>query len=261
MALQTLFTGNAAPPPKIDSKRTQRAERRRALEELLQQHDRVREAFATTQGEFDDQDRKIRRALLNPTGEYLDYQAEEERRRCLRNTADKAKAELLAFERVNDIDAIQAELKKIATEEDADERVAARQEVIQMMAAFEQEILQTGAARWGEIKRRLIETESRWPGQRVVLDLPHIPDGIFAPHGVRSIPVWFRERLCAVEPGLFDQNDPCAQELILCGRKARSSSGTRSRPRGTDLSSDGLLTSTDWRLPSFADWNDIQFDH
>jgi hypothetical protein len=81
-----------------------------------------------------------------------------------------------------------------------------------------------------EIRQPLIEIENRWPGQRVAIDLPHIPDGFFVPDGLRSLPIWFREVLCAAEQGLFEADDPVRQRIA--DMKAQGSVNIRypSRP-------------------------------
>jgi hypothetical protein len=197
----------------MTSEQIRRSERRSVLEEVLEQHTQLQQAVAIAQGDFDDQDRKVRQSFLNPTGDYVDYQAEDERLRSLKIAVDRAKSELAHFERVNDLDAARAELKTILAEEDADARAAARREAVEMMMRFDEQVLRPAEARWAEIRQRLIEIENRWPGQRVVVDLPHLVDGIFYPHGTRSICTWYREVMCAAEPELFDPDDPVRQKI------------------------------------------------
>ena len=208
MTLRTLFSNTPAPPPEMTSEHVRRSERRRVLEQVLQQYVRLQQAVETAQGDFDYQDREVRRALLNPSGEFVDYRAEDERRRSLKITVDEAKAELAQFERVNDVDSAHAELKTIAADEDAEEMTAARQELIRLMMDFGAQILQPGAVRWTAIAQLGDEIESRWPGQRLTSDLPHIPPGFFTTGGgLRSVPIWFHEVMCLAAPESFPADD------------------------------------------------------
>ena len=117
------------------------------------------------------------------------------------------------FEKTNHITALQAELADINSNIDAWERAAARRKLIELMVAFEADILRPGVKRWEEILQLGNEIERRWPNQRMTCDLPCLPPGIFSLDGMRSLPVWFKETLCAAEPGLFEPDDPVRQKI------------------------------------------------
>ena len=217
-------------------------ERSTQLEQVVREHAALREAVSSAQSAFETHDRFLRDRYLNPAQPAdlgIEDSVEEQRRRSLRYALGEAQLALAEFEKKYDIPAIRAELADIQANADLRERAAARREVIDMMVAFDHEVLRIAEARWSEIRRRLIEVEDRWPGQRVVVDLPHAPDGIFYPDGPRSIPVWYREKLCLAQADLFDEHDPVRARIDAM--RAQGNIIIRDPSRfGADLSSDGL---------------------
>jgi len=176
----------------------------------------LREAVSQAQIAFETHDRQLRDKYLNATGPAeIDNEesAEEQRRRSLMHALCEAQAALAAFEEKQNIAAVEAELADIRANGDSRERAAARQEMLEMLLAFDKEVLRVAEARWAAIRQRLIDIENRWPGQRTVVDLPHLVDGIFYPCGPRSICAWYREVLCAAAPELFDPSDPIRQKI------------------------------------------------
>ena len=191
-------------------------QRRAQLEQIIRDHATVREAVAHTQTAFENHDRFLRDRYLNPARPAevgLEDSVEEQRRRSLRFALGEAQLALAEFEKRHDIPTVQAELADIQANGDVRERAAARQRLIELMMAFEADILRAGAERWAEILQLANQIEEHWPGQRMTCDLPCIPPGFFVPDGVRSVPVWFREKMCEAEPALFDANDPVRQKI------------------------------------------------
>jgi hypothetical protein len=190
-----------------------RAERKSQLETILAQHEALRTAVVRAQGESERQDGFLRDVEAQPAklaalGED-GFDAETKKRTSLRMVWGKAQLALSQFERENKIAAIRAELAGIVAEEDLEAQRAARQELLTLMHEFQREILDVGAELQAAIDERLAEVERRWPGQRVQLNLPHMPPTIFTTHGgLRSLPLWHRECLAAAAPELFPADDP-----------------------------------------------------
>jgi hypothetical protein len=152
-------------------------------------------------------------SVNSPTSEIEDS-AEEQQRRSFLDALGETQVALHKFEKTHDMPAVEAELADIRENADARERAEARRQLIGLMTVFETEILRPGAARWSEIEQLGDEVESRWPGQRLTTDLPHIPPGIFTTGvGLRSVPIWFREVICAAQPELFGEDDPVRQKI------------------------------------------------
>ncbi len=192
-------------------------ERRAQLEQIVRQHAVLREAVSGAQIAFETHDCFLRNRYLNPTGIAQtgpEDSTEEERRRSLRQELREAQLALVDFERKHDLPAVEAELADIRANGDAREGAAARLELIAKMVAFEAEILRTGEARWSEIAQLGDEIERRWPGERLTMDLPPISPSIFTTGGgLRSIPAWFGEMMCQVEPEFFEADDPVLQKI------------------------------------------------
>jgi hypothetical protein len=192
---------------------TARPEERRAqLEQIVRDHAALREAVGHAQVAFETHDRFLRDRYLNPAQPAavgIEDDVEEQRRRSLRYALGEAQLALAEFEKTHDVKAVEAELADIRDNADERERGAARQKLIDLMMAFEADILQPGAARWTEIAKLGDEIERRWPNQRLTTDLPHIPPGVFTTGGgLRSVPIWFHESMCVVAPEAFPADDP-----------------------------------------------------
>jgi hypothetical protein len=186
-------------------------DRRAHLEEVLGDHAVLQADVTNAQSAFETQDGILRDRYIHPTcsteiGNEDD--AEEQRRRSLRNALGQAQLKLVEFENEHNISAIKTELADILANADAREQAAARRKIVELMMSFEARVLRPGAAQWAEIQRLGDEIEDRWPGLRLTTDLPHMPPGVFMQDGLRSITVWFREVLCAAQPDLFAPDDP-----------------------------------------------------
>lgn len=209
MGLTTLFNNSTGSEMAPVANYANPRERRAELEEVLSEHATLLGAVAEAQKTFESYDQFLRDRYLNGTGAAVtEDSVAEQRRSDLRKELAEAQLALANFEKEHNVAAVETEMADIQANADARERAAARQEVIEMMAEFDRDVLRAAEARWAEIRQRLIDVENRWPGQRVVIDMPHVPDGIFFPDATRSILTWFREKLCAAQPDLFDKEDP-----------------------------------------------------
>lgn len=209
--LSTLFNNGPSPVTTPVASPANPAERRAALEQVVREHAALRETVSQAEGAFESHDKLLRSRYLNPTGTPIASagdDAGENRCHLLRQALGDAQRTLAEYETEHDIPAVQAELADIRANGDARERDAARRKLIELMADFERDILQYGTERWEEILRLGNEIERKWPGQRMTCDLPCMPPGIFEKNGLRSIPTWFRETLCAAAPESFPADDP-----------------------------------------------------
>jgi hypothetical protein len=136
------------------------------------------------------------------------YPRELQKRTSMRMALGSATLRLREFREQHDIGKLRSELASILSAVDDEERQRARAVLVELLFEFEREVLLPGEALQEAIDKRFAEIESRWPGQRIALDLPRLLPGVFTPlNGVRSLPRWFHECLVAIAPEAFAAND------------------------------------------------------
>jgi hypothetical protein len=215
--LSSFFSARAAAPETDGNVHAERDERKREIERILAADDELRVEVEKAKASREQQDRvcdQIESDLMKLAEIGSDgYAAELQKRTATRMELGRVLLRQREYRERNNLPMLRAELQSIVNEEDADERAAARARLIELLLAFDAEILQPAIARQQEIDALFEMIERKWPSMRTTLDLPRLPVGVFtAMGGLRSISNWHHEVLALAEPTLFPADDPAREK-------------------------------------------------